>query len=79
MEVQLFKAGIDRIMIMGVPRKVAILEGTAAAAFVFGLHNFLILPVVIIVHLIIQRIYKNDPYFLEILNQHILEDDFLEP
>jgi type IV secretory pathway TrbD component len=79
MKIPLYQALTERIMLAGVPRKIAILTGTAGAAAVFGLQNLYVVPFVLILHYVLVLLYKIDPYFVEIIIQHIKEDDYLFP
>lgn len=60
-----------RILLGGVPRKLAILNGTLCAAIVFGLHSLWIIPVCLGVHLVALFFAKKDPYFFEVMLRHI--------
>lgn len=66
-------------MLGGIPRKIAILGATIATSLIFGLQNIYVIPAVIIAYVIIVLVYKIDSFFLEILAQHIKEDDHLHP
>ena len=60
-----------RILMGGVPRKLAILNGTLCAAMVFGLHSLWIIPVCAVVHIAAMIAAKKDPYFFEVVLRHI--------
>ena len=66
-------------MFAGIPRKIAILGATIAASLILGLQNVYVIPAVIVAYIVIALVYKIDPYFLEILAEHIKEDDHLHP
>ena len=55
------------IMMAGVPRRFAILNGTFCAAFVMGLHAYYTLPLFIVFHLVALMLAKRDPYFFDVL------------
>jgi type IV secretory pathway VirB3-like protein len=65
-------------MMAGLPRNIAILGGTFAVALTLGMQNIWMLFVFIPVYFTLYALYKHDPYFLEILIQHLNDDDFLE-
>ncbi len=65
-------------MLGGIPRNIAILEGTIAACCVLGLNNIWAVPVMIVIHFLLVHLYSKDEYYLEILFQHIQEDDYLD-
>jgi type IV secretory pathway TrbD component len=79
MKVPLFHALTERIMIGGIPRKIAICGGTVAASLILGLQNIYVIPCVIVAYIVLALLYKLDAYFLEILAEHIKEDDHLHP
>ena len=78
MKTPMLQGGLKRIMLGGIPRNIAILEGTIAACCIFGLNNIWAIPVMIIVHFLLVHLYSKDEYYLEILFQHIQEDDYLD-
>lgn len=61
------------LLIAGVPRRVALLNGTVVAALALGLHNLLAVPVGLLVHMIAAYATKWDPFFLEIGINHMKE------
>jgi type IV secretion system protein VirB3 len=78
MKTPLLQGGLKRIMIGGIPRNICILEGTLAACVILALNNLKAVPIMIIVHVILVYLYKKDEYFIEILVDHIKEDDYLD-
>jgi len=79
MKIPVFRGPIERIMIAGIPRNVAIIGVAFVASIVLGLQNLWILVVTIPVYGGLLFMYKKDPYFLEIVLQHINEEEHLEP
>jgi len=79
MNVPLYAATTERIMMGGIPRRLAILGGTVAAALVFGLHNLYVIPLILAVYVTLTVLYRLDRYFIEIVLLHIKEDDYLYP
>ena len=59
------------ILLGGVPRKLAILNGTMGAAFLFGLHSLWIIPICAVVHVGAMMLAKRDPYFFQVGLRHI--------
>lgn len=55
------------MLLSGVPRRFALLNGTMCAALVLGLHIFYILPLFVFLHLLMVVLTSKDPYFFEIL------------
>lgn len=76
MKIPFYQAVTQRNMVAGIPRNVAVLMGTFAAAMFFGLQSLFILPVLAVLWTALHLLYKQDDYFLEILIQHIKERDY---
>ena len=79
MKIPIHRGLIERNMIAGVPRKVAILGGTIGGALVLGMQNAWMILVLVPIYLILVVLYRSDPYLLAVLVTHVTEDDFLEP
>jgi len=65
-EAPIHKSLTQVIMLGGVPREIAILNGTMTAAIVLGLHSLFGLPVGIVVHFLCVHLAKDDPQFFYI-------------
>jgi len=59
------------ILMAGVPRKFAILNGTVCAAVTFGLQSLYALPVCLMAHLVAMFLTKKDPYFFQTIIRHV--------
>lgn len=79
MKVPIHRGLIERNMIAGVPRKVAILGGTIGGALVLGMQNAWMILVLIPFYAVLVALYRSDPYLLEVLVSHVNEDNYLEP
>jgi type IV secretion system protein VirB3 len=79
MKIPLYQSTTERIMIAGLPRSIAIIGGTLAAAIVLGFQSLWAIPFIFIGYIILVLLYKKDMYFIEILLDHIKEDDYLFP
>lgn len=66
------------LLLAGVPRKFAILNGTFCAAFVLGLHTWFALPVFIITHMVAVLLTKRDPFFFSILVRHLRQKPYYQ-
>ena len=64
------------MLLAGVPRQFAILNGTICAALVLGLHAFYLLPLFIVVHLVAAVMAKKDPYFFDVILRQIKKKKF---
>lgn len=65
------------VMLGGLPRKIAILNGTLIIAFVLGAHNLWILPVGILSHLVLVALHRRDPDILLVLKRNLNRPPFL--
>jgi len=79
MKVPLYQSTTERIMIAGLPRNIAIIGGTFGAAIVLGFQTLWALPFIFTGYIILVILYKKDDYFIEIILDHIKEDDYLFP
>ena len=70
-EIPLHRSITQVIMLGGVPREIAILNGTLTAALVFGMHSLFGLPVGLIIHVLSVYLAKRDPQFFEVFRRHI--------
>lgn len=62
----------EPVTIAGVPRMIAILNGTLTAVLALGLQVPLIgLPIGLVIHTICFWLNKRDPYFFDALGRHI--------
>jgi type IV secretion system protein VirB3 len=69
--VPLHRSLTQQIMLAGVPREIAIVNGTVVAAFGFGLHSFWSIPVGIALHILTAVAAKKDPQFFGVFRRHI--------
>ena len=74
--IKLHNALVTPIMLAGVPRQFAILNGTICAAFVLGLRAIYILPICVVIHLIAMVLAKKDPYFFDVIIRHLRKKKF---
>lgn len=71
-----FKIPIHRslttpIMLGGVPRSLAIINGTFAISFVVSAQSLWLLPLGIASHLILALLHKRDPQILKVLKRNL--------
>lgn len=64
------------ILMGGVPRQLAILNGTFCAAVTFGLHSLLAIPVCFLIHIAAMLMAKKDPYFFQVGLRHIRQKSY---
>ena len=59
------------VMLGGLPRRIAILNGTVIISFVIGAHSLWILPVGVVSHLILYALHRRDPDILLVLKRNL--------
>jgi type IV secretion system protein VirB3 len=59
------------ILIGGVPREIAILNGTLASALVLGLHSPVGIPIGLILHFLTVAMAQKDPQFFETFRRQV--------
>jgi type IV secretory pathway TrbD component len=67
------------VMLGGLPRKIAILNGTVIISFVLGAHNLWILPIGILSHLVLVALHRRDPDILLVLKRNLSRPSSLRP
>jgi type IV secretion system protein VirB3 len=72
LEAPVHRALIDPILLGGVPRNIAIVNGTLSAAFILGLHMW-ITGIVMWVICQVAAVWatKRDPSFVDVVRRHI--------
>lgn len=70
-EIPIHRSLTEQILMGGVPRTIAILNGTFVAALGLGLHSFLALPLGIIFHLLAVAATRSDPQFFDCFKRHL--------
>jgi len=76
--IKLHTSLVTPIMLAGVPRRFAILNGTLCAAMVLGLHSLYMLPVCFIIHMVAYFLAKKDPYFFDVILRHIRQKKYYD-
>ena len=77
-QVTIHNALTTPLLMAGVPRRFAILNGTAAAAITFGLHSWYAIPICAILHVVAAFLTKKDPYFFSIMTRHIKQKNYYQ-
>ena len=67
LEVPLHRSLTEPMMVVGLPRTVALVLWTAVCAFAFGLRQIWVLPIGVVLHLACVAAARSDPYIFEIL------------
>ncbi|MEW5688165.1 MAG: VirB3 family type IV secretion system protein [Pseudomonadota bacterium] len=69
----------EPVTIAGVPRTIAILNGTLTAVLALGLQVPLLgLPLGLGVHAVCFWLNKRDPYFFDVLRRHVRQKPYLD-
>ncbi len=66
----------NQILLAGVPRNIALLNGTFAAALGLGLQSWLAIPISLIVHILALAATKKDPQFFDCFKRHINQKSY---
>ena len=77
-EVPLHRSLTEPILLAGVPRKIAILNGTMIAAFGLGLHSFWSIVFGVVLHFALVAFARKDPQVFDIFPAFLKEKDRLE-
>lgn len=75
-EIPIHRSLTQPIMIGGVPREIAILNGTITAALVLGMHSFWGLPLGLVIHLASLTLSKRDPQFFATFRRQVKQRSF---
>lgn len=75
-DVSIHRSLTQQIMLAGVPRDIAILNGTFVAAFGLGLHSFWSIPVGIILHVLAVFATRKDPQFFGCFRRHVKQKSY---
>ncbi len=75
-EVPIHRALTEIIMIAGVPRTVAMLNGTLAAALGLGMKSWCAVPLCLAIHIISVFVTKKDPQFFDCFRRHIRQKKY---
>ena len=75
-EIPIHRSLTQPIMIGGVPREIAILNGTVTAALVLGMHSFVGLPLGLVIHVVSLTLSKRDPQFFATFRRQIRQRSF---
>ena len=74
-EIPIHRSLTEQILLGGVPRTIAILNGTFVAAMGLGMHSFFVVPVGLVLHLLALAATKKDAQFFDCFNRHIKQKD----
>jgi type IV secretory pathway TrbD component len=61
----------EPLMMGGIPRHIALLNGFATFSLVMGAHNLWVLPLGLITHYVLVMLYKRDKHILAIIKVNL--------
>lgn len=67
----------SKVMLGGIPRKIAILNGTVIISLVVGAHNLWILPVGFLSHMVLVALHRRDQDILTVIKRNLSRPSFL--
>ena len=74
-EIPIHRSLSEQILMGGVPRTIALLNGTMVAALGLGLHSLMAFPVGILIHLLALAATRTDPHFFSCFRRHVKQKD----
>ena len=78
-----FRARVHRsltqpLLFAGVPRQLALANGTITAALALGAQSLLAIPVGVGFHLLLAMLTRHDPQFLQVLTRNLKRGNLLQ-
>jgi len=64
------------ILLAGVPRRLAILNGTLCAALTLGLHLWYGIPIALVIHVSAYYLTRKDPSFFDVILRHTHQKNY---
>jgi type IV secretion system protein VirB3 len=78
-EVPLHRSLVEPMLLVGLPRRLALSLWLTTVSLVFVLHQIWFLPIGIAVHVVCAAVTRSDPYFFEILPAALRTPRRLDP
>jgi type IV secretion system protein VirB3 len=75
-EIPIHRSLTEQILLAGVPRTIAILNGTFITALALGLHAFSAVPLGVILHLLAVSATRKDAQFFDCFRRHIKQKNY---
>jgi len=75
-EIPIHRSLTEQILFAGVPRNMAIINGTLGAALFLGLQSWIAVPVSLIIHILAVFATKQDPQFFDCIKRHIKQKKY---
>jgi type IV secretion system protein VirB3 len=78
-EIPIHRSLTEPMMMAGLPRTLALLLWTTAAALALGFRQLWIVPIALALHAVFAAAAKRDPYFFDVFQRAIHAQKRLEP
>lgn len=75
-EIPIHRSLTEQILMGGVPRQIALLNGTLAAALGLGLQSWFAIPVSLLIHILAVIATKKDAQFFDCFKRHISQKSY---
>lgn len=75
-EIPIHRSLTEEILLGGVPRPIALLNGTMAAALGLGMQSWFAVPISLIIHILAVYATKRDPQFFDCFKRHIRQKSY---
>ncbi len=69
----------SKVMLGGIPRKIAIINGTMIIALVVGAQNLWVLPLGIMSHFVLVALHQRDQDILAVIRRNLKRPPILRP
>ncbi|MGE5607302.1 MAG: VirB3 family type IV secretion system protein [Bacteroidota bacterium] len=70
-EIPIHRSLTEQILLGGVPRTIAIMNGSIGAALGLGAQSWYVIPICIVTHILAVIATKKDPQFFDCLRRHM--------
>jgi type IV secretion system protein VirB3 len=67
LEVPLHRSLTQPLMLVGLPRNLALLLWTTTSAFALGLHQLWVVPLAALLHGVFAALARRDPFFFDVM------------
>lgn len=78
-EAPVHRSLVEPVLVVGLPRTVAFLYWTIAAALIIGMHQLWILPLALVGHFGLTRLTRFDPHFMEVVRSGLRHSQDKQP
>ena len=78
-EVPVHRSLVEPVLVAGLPRTVAFLYWTIAAALIMGMHQLWILPLALIGHFGLMRLTRFDAHFMDVVRSGLRHTQDKQP